>query len=71
MIIFKTIQFARLQATSESARKGKRSNLKELPRPHKLPQSAPVKSVVGGVKISKTCLPLVGPPYLSKVLEES
>ena len=71
MIIFKTIQFARLQATNESARKGKRSNLKELPRPHTLPQSALVESVVGGVKISKTCLPLVGPPYLSKVLEES
>ena len=36
MVIFKTIQFARLQAISENAKKGKRTNLKELPRPYKL-----------------------------------
>jgi len=56
--------------TNKKEKNKKRINLKELPRPRKLPQSAPAKSVEGGVKISKTCLPLVGPPYLSKVLEE-
>ena len=56
--------------TNKSAKNKKRTNLKELPRPHKLLQRAPAESVEGGVKISKTCLPLVGPLYLSKVLEE-
>ena len=56
MIIFKIVQFARLQATSESVKNEKRTNLMELPRPHKLPQSAPAKSVKCGVKICKTCL---------------
>ena len=65
----KTIQFTRLQATKENVRNGKRTNLKELPRPHKLPQGAMAKSVKGGVKIGKTCLPPVGPPCLSKVLK--
>ena len=66
----KMIQFARLQATNGNTRNGKRTNLEELPRPHKLPQSAPVKSVEGGVKINKTCLPPIGLPCLSKVLKE-
>jgi len=70
MIAFKTIQFARLQATNNSAQDEKRTNLNELPRPHNLPQGAPTESVEGGVKISKTCLPPFGPPYLPKVLEE-
>ena len=68
--ICKIIQFARLQAIDENARNGKRTNLKELPRPHKLPQSALTESVEGGVKINKTYLPSVGPPCLSKVLKE-
>ena len=67
MIVFKTIQFARLQATSKNA---KITNLKELPKPHNLPQGVPAKSVKGGVKISKTCLPPVGLPCLPKILEE-
>ena len=54
MIIFKIVQFARLQAISESVKNEKRIDLKELPRPHKLPQSALAKSVEGGVKICKT-----------------
>ena len=70
MIVCKMIQFSRLQATSESVKSEKRINLKELPRPHKLPQSAPTKSVEGGVKISKTCLPSVIPLCLPKMLEE-
>ena len=39
----------------------KKNNLKELPRPHKMPQHAPAKSVEGGEKVGKTCLRLVGP----------
>ena len=62
--VFKTTQFARLKATSEKVKSGKRIDLKDLPMPHKLLQSAPVESVEGGVKISKTCLPLVGPSCL-------
>ena len=68
--IFKIVQFARLQATSGSIKSKKRTGLKELPRPHKLPQSALVESVEGGVKISKTCLPPIGPLCLPKILEE-
>ena len=67
MIVFKKIQFARLQATSKSAMI---TNLKKLPSPHKLLQGAPAKSVEGGVKISKTCLPPVCPLCLPKILEE-
>ena len=70
MIVGKTIQLARLQATNNSAKDEKRTNLKELPRPHKLPQSALAESVEGGVKISKTCLLPVDPPCLPKILEE-
>ena len=70
MIAFKTIQLVRLQATNKSAKNERRTNLKELPRPYKLLQNALAESVEGGVKISKTCLPLVGPSCLSKVLEE-
>ena len=70
IIILKIVQFARLRATDESVKKEKRIDLKELPKPHMLPQSAPVESVEGGVKIGKTCLPRVGPPCLPKVLEE-
>ena len=65
LIIFKIVQFARLQATNECVKDEKRTV-----RPHKLPQSAPVESVEGGVKISKTCLPPIGPLCLPKVLEE-
>ena len=54
---------------AKNVKNGKRTNLKELPRPHKLPQGPPIKRVEGGVKIGKTCLPLVGPSCLSKVLE--
>ena len=68
MIVFEITQFARLQATSESAKNENITNLKELPRLHKLSQGASVESVEGGVKIGKTCLPLIGPPSLSKVL---
>ena len=57
MIVFKITQFARLQATSESTKTKKITNLKELPRPHKLPQSASAKSGEGEVKIGKTCYP--------------
>ena len=63
-------QFARLQAINENTRDGKRTNFKELPRPHKLPQGAPAKSIKGKVKIGKTCLPSVGPPYIYKVVKE-
>ena len=70
IIIFKIVEFARLQTTIESVKNEKRMDLKELPRPHKLPQSALAESVKGGVRISRTCLPLVGPPCLAKVLEE-
>ena len=65
------IQFAKLQIIKENARNRKRTNLKELPRPHKLPQGALAESVEGGVKIGKTCLLPVGPLCLSKVLKES
>ena len=70
IIIFKIVEFARLQTTNESVKNEKRMNLKELPRPHKLLQSALAESVKGGVKISRTCLLLVGPLCLPKVLEE-
>ena len=69
MTIYKTIQFARLQATNEDARNGKRTNLKKLPRSHKLPQGASTENVKGGVKIGEACLPLIGPQCISKVLE--
>ena len=59
MTVFKTVQFARLQAIGGSVKSKKRTDLKELPRPYKLPQKALAESVKGGVKISKTCLPLV------------
>ena len=65
LIIFKIVQFARLPATNECVKDEKRTV-----RPYKLPQSAPVESVEGGVKISKTCLPLVGLLCLPKVLEK-
>ena len=68
MIVFEITQFARLQATSESAKNENITNLKELPRLHKLSQGASAESVKGGVKIGKTRLPLIGPPSLSKVL---
>ena len=68
MIAIKTIQFARLQATNKSAKNENITNLKELPRLHKLSQGASAESVEGGVKIGKTCLPLIGPLSLSKVL---
>ena len=71
MIIFKTVQFARLQTTSESAKNERGTDLKELPRPYKLLQSSSAKSVEDKVKISKICLPPVGPPCLSKAQEES
>ena len=70
MVQFVRWQFARLQATNENTRDGKRTNFKELPRSHKLPQGAPTKSIKGKVKIGKTCLPLVGPPYIYKVVKE-
>ena len=63
--VCKIIQFARLQAISEKAKNGKRTNLKELLRLHKLLQGAPAESVDGGEKIGKTCLPPVGSPCLS------
>ena len=70
MTVCKMIQFAKLQATSESVKSEKRTKLKELPRPHKLPQSVPTESVEGGVEISKTYLPSVSPPCLPKIPEE-
>ena len=51
---YKIIQFTRLQATNGNTRNGKRTNIKELSRPHKPPQGAPAKSVESGVKIGKT-----------------
>ena len=68
--VFKITQLARLQATSESAKNEKITNLKELPRSHKLLQGDLAESIKSGVEIGKTCLPSVGPPYLSKVLKE-
>ena len=70
MTICKMIQFARLQATNENTRDGKRANLKDLLRPHKLPQGAPAKSVKARVKIGKKCPPLVGPSCIRKVFKE-
>jgi len=70
MTICKIIQFARLQATNENTRDGKRTNFKELPRHYKLPQGAPTKSIKGRVKIGKTCLALVGPLCIWKVVKE-
>ena len=70
MIIFKIVQFARLQTTGEIVKNERGTDLKELPRPYKLLQSSSANSVEDKVKISKTCLPLVGPPCLSKALEE-
>ena len=70
MIVFKITQFARLQATSESTKTKKITNLKELLRPHKLLQDSPTESIKSGVEIGKTYLPPVGPLYLSKVLKE-
>ena len=70
MTVFKTVQFVKLQATSGSVKSKKRTGLKEFPRPHKLPQSAPAESVEGEVKISQTCLPPIGPPCHPKILEE-
>ena len=69
VVVFKIVQFTRLQAISETIKSERRTDLKELPRPHKLPQSAPTESVEGGEKISKTCLPLVGLLRLPKILE--
>ena len=43
-------------------RKEKKTNLKELPRPHKLVQ--------GRVQVGKTCMPLVGLLSLPKVRKE-
>ena len=70
MTVCKIIQFARLQATNENARNGKRTNLKEIPRPHKLSQNALDESVESGVKIGKTGLPPISPLCLSKVLKD-
>ena len=70
MTVCKMIQFTRLQATNENTRDGKRTNLKKLPRPHKMPQGAPTKSVEDRVKIGKTCLPPVGPLCICKVLKK-
>ena len=70
MIDFEITQFARLQATIESKKNEKITNLVELPRPHKLSQGAPTKSIKSGIEIGKTCLPLVGPLCLPKVLKE-
>jgi len=70
MIVCKMIRFARLQATNENTRDEKRTNLKELPRPHKVPQGALAKSVKVRVKIGKTCLSLVGLLCICKVLKE-
>ena len=64
------IQFARLKATNEITRYGKRTNFNELPRPYKLLQGAPTKSVKGREKIDKTCLPPVGLLCIYKVLKE-
>ena len=57
MIVFKKIQFAKTKSKN-----AKINNLKELPKPHNLPQGVSAKNVKGGVKISKTCLPSFGPP---------
>ena len=68
--VFKITQLARLQATSESAKNEKITNLKELPRPYKLSQGASAERIKSGVEIGKTYLPPVGPLCLSKVLKE-
>ena len=70
MTVFKIVPFARLQVTSGNVKTGKRTNLKELLMPHKLPQGAPAESVKGEVKIGKTCLPPIVPLCLSNVLKE-
>ena len=64
MTVCKTTSYKR------NAKNEKRTNLKEFPRPHKMPQRAPAESVKARVKLSKTCLPLVGPLCHSKVLKE-
>ena len=70
MTVRKIIQFARLQATNENARNGKRTNLKKLPRPYKLPQDTLAESAKVGVKIGQTCLPPICPLCLPKVLKD-
>ena len=71
MTVCKMIQFSKLQATNENTRDGKRTNFfKELPRPRKLLQGAPAKSVEDRVKIGKTCLPPICPPCIYKILKE-
>ena len=56
--------------TSYKKKIAKKEKREKLPSPHKLLQGAPAKSVEGGVKISKTCLPPVCPLCLPKILEE-
>ena len=51
-------------------REEKRTNLKELPRPHKLVQSPLTERVQGRVQVGKTRLPPVGLSSLTKVMEE-
>ena len=48
----------------------KKTDIKELPRLHKLLQGASTKSVEGGIKVRKICLPPISPPCLSKDLNE-
>ena len=67
---YKIVQFARLQATNENTRDGKRTNIKELPRPHKLLQGALATTIKDRVEIGKICLPLVGPPCIYKIFKE-
>ena len=70
MTACKMIQFTRLQVTNENIRNGKKTNLKELPKPYKLSQGALTKSVKVTVKIGKTFLPPVSSPCIHKVLKE-
>jgi len=50
--------------------KEKRTNLKELSRPHKLAQSSLTKRVQGRVQVGKARLPLVCLPCPLEVMKE-
>ena len=70
MTVYKIIVFKKIQFAKTKSKNAKINNLKELPKPHNLPQGVSAKNVKGGVKISKTCLPSFGPPCLPKILEK-
>ena len=56
--------------STRATKEEKKTNLKEIPRPHKLAQSPPAEHVQGRVQVGKAHLPVVGFLSLRKVLEE-